>query len=123
MGFLRLIYVSIHFLVTFIYNFHVAFSELLDQLKPMLHWKTPASTSYHLGVNKDENSILQNAGSELKRLEKLPSHVACMFAEKEVNIDNIVGIIQWCSAADISCISLYDHKGTISQLFKFWFLF
>ena len=72
MGFVRLIYVTIHFLVTFIYNFHVAFSELFDRLKPILRWRTPASTSYCLGANKDENSILQNAGSELKRLEKLP---------------------------------------------------
>ena len=117
MGFLRLIYVSIHFLITFIHHFHVVFSELLDRLKlkPAIYrWRAPV---YNLGDNKDENCMMQNAGSELLRIGKLPTHVACLFAEKELNIDRIVTIIRWCAAAGVSCISLYDHQGVFFLLY------
>ncbi len=118
MGILKLLYVILHFFITYIHQFHVAFSEFIDRLNPVLknqtyRWPAAISTSTaKLGANKrDEYLLLQSVGSELKRIQKLPIHVACLFTEKDVNIDRIITIIEWCASMGISCISLYDHEG------------
>lgn len=125
MGILRLFYVSLHFIVTYLHYFHVAFSELIQRLLVVLipvvsqvtrrsSLKSPA----HLGINNNDDnlSVMQSAGSQLKQIGKLPVHVSCVFAEPEPDVGSIVSILRWCRAAGIPCISLYDHRGTNSQL-------
>lgn len=118
MGILRFLYVILHFFITYFHRFHVASSELIDRLKAVLTNRTyrrwPAAryaSTAKLDTSKnDETLLLQTIGCELKRLQKLPSHVACLFTEQDVNIDKIVTVIEWCAAMGISCISLYDHQ-------------
>ena len=122
MGVLNLLYVILHFIITYIHNIHVAFSELIDRIKPVVKDRTylwPAdchvllsATTVKLGANvKDERLLLQTVGSDLKLLQKLPIHIACLFTEKDVNIDRIVTIVEWFVSMGVYCISLYDHKG------------
>ena len=117
MGILRLLYVILHFFITYIHSFHVAFSELFDRLNPVLknrtlRWPAATTSTAKLGANKkDESLFLQSIGSELKRIQKLPTHVACLFTEKDVNTDRMITVIEWCATMGISCISLYDYEG------------
>ena len=129
MSVLKLFYVCLHFIVTYLHYFHVAFSELLDRLilTPVFSSRVARSSkesTLRLGANNNDDShlLLQNAGRELKQLSKLPLHVCCVFAESEPNIDSLVNIVRWCRAAGINCISLYDHRGnfihhTFSHIF------
>ena len=122
MGVLNLLYVILHFIITYIHTIHVAFSELIDRIKPVFKSRTylwPAdfhvllnATNVKLGANtKDERLLLQTIGSDLKLLQKLPIHVACLFTEKDVNIERIVTIVEWFVSMGVYCISLYDHEG------------
>ncbi|KAK4005559.1 NOGO-B receptor [Daphnia magna] len=126
MGILRLLYVILHFFITYIHNLHVALSELVDRIKPVIkdrtyHWPADChvlltATTVKLGANiKDESLLLQKIGSELKRLDKLPIHVACLLTETDVNIDRMIVIIQWFVSMGVYCISLYDHEGCIAS--------
>ena len=129
MGVLRLFYVILHFVVTYLHHFHVALNGLIDRLKPVLKNRTYrlptaiAATTAKLGATKtDEQFLLQTVASELKQLKKLPTHVACVFTEQDVNIDKIVTIVEWCAVLGISCISLYDYAGITLLLHLFLYL-
>lgn len=123
MGVLRFLYVILHFLITYLHRLHSASNELIDHLRGVLtsqtsrRWLTAnLATTAKFNTNQiNDTLLLQSIGSELNRLQKLPTHVACLFVEQDVQMDKIVTVIEWCAAMGIPCISLYDHQGTVTQ--------
>ena len=127
MGISRLLYVSLHFFVTLLHNFHVFLSELYERLFPVSCSSPQSALNPTIQVAnnnnfQEEDVLLEKAGSELKQLKKLPSHVACVFPEPELDLARIVSVVRWCQAAGVNCISLYDHKGEILD-FQIFFRF
>ena len=105
-------------LVTFIHNLCFTLCEVADRLKPVL---TQAVLAVEISAGYTDTLLLKSTGKEFTKQDKLlPRHLACVFigeSDESVNIDKIVTIVRWCSAAGIRSISLYDHDGTFCLTF------
>ena len=113
MGISKFAFKVLFFIVTFIYDLYMTLCEVADRLKPVL---TQAVLAVEIGANYADTLLLKSTRKEfLKQNKLLPRHLACVFVGESVNpvnIEKIVTIIKWCTAAGIRSISLYDHTGT-----------
>jgi len=112
----KVVYTTLFTLVTFFYNLYITLCEVADRLKPV--W-TQAVLAVEIGTGYTDTLLLKSTGREFTKQDKLlPRHLACVFvgeSVKNVNIDKIVTIVRWCSAAGIRSISLFDHTGAIRE--------
>lgn len=63
------------------------------------------------GVEDDLKSISKN----VKRLNKVPAHLAIIVVNEEISYNDLASIILWCVAARISFLSFYDHTGVLKR--------
>ena len=113
MAFVKKFYRIVFFIVTSLHNFLVTFAAIVEKLNAFI--RRPKTLSVPVGVNECVNEcvLMQSAGSELKKRNKLPTHIACLLTEDNIDIERTVSLVRWCTAAGIKCISLYDHDGTL----------
>ena len=115
MGFLNPLYEFLYLLVFILYKCWEAISEFKYEL---IHsWQSYATTAKS-DATKTKQTQLKKVGSELKRLEKTPYHVASLFLDQEVDVDKVLSVIECCTLLGVSCISLYNHQGTPIQFYS-----
>jgi len=52
---------------------------------------------------------------EVKKLSKIPKHIAFIVLEDKINYSDLARIIIWCIAAEINVISLFDMHGKLKR--------
>jgi hypothetical protein len=104
-------YRVIFFVFTSFYNFLVIVTGIIEKLNLWIQKQSKTGTTSALIKSGAETILMENAGSELVKLKKLPHHIACLLTEDIIEMERIVSVIQWCATAGIGCISLYDYNG------------
>lgn len=118
MGFVQIIYIALHFFITSLFDLHYFLRELVIRVKLLLTSKrwhfSPHSVSLSVSSSARhtyEQTVLQNVASELRKLQKLPNHIACLFLGNCFEIEKVLTVVRWCSSLGIPSVSLFDHQG------------
>ncbi|XP_046399581.1 dehydrodolichyl diphosphate synthase complex subunit nus1 [Ischnura elegans] len=102
---------------------HSVFALILSAIHLLYSAWTMMKHSWIFVVRQYKSAVNNYSGKEelnqilnsVKRLNKIPAHLAIIIVNEKISYNDLANIVIWCIAARISCLSLYDHTGVLKK--------